>query len=345
MKKILSLALVSILTVQCASVNLGKKLKPVVVTEKTNHDTDDPAIWIHPTNPSKSLIVGTDKDSDGGLFVYDLSGKIVNKVLGLKRPNNVDIAYGLDFQNRKVDIAVTTERETNKIRIYELPSMKEIGNVDVFEGETEKAPMGISLYTNKATGEIHAIVGRKFGPSGTYLWQYNLVEKNGKVTGELVRKFGEFSGKKEIEAIAVDNEMGYIYYSDEQSGIHKYYADPSKGNERLAFFGQNDFKDDMEGISIYKTGDETGYILISNQQANTFNVYKREGEKGDANLHLKIAEVPVSTKSSDGSDVVNINLGPQFPNGVFVAMSEGRTFHFYDWRQLQHRINEQALKN
>ncbi|MDO5616611.1 MAG: phytase, partial [Cruoricaptor ignavus] len=73
----------------------GQRIKPTLVTEKTNHDTDDPAIWLHPTDFSKSLIIGTDKNSEGGLFVFDLEGNIVNKILDLKRPNNVDIAYGL----------------------------------------------------------------------------------------------------------------------------------------------------------------------------------------------------------------------------------------------------------
>ncbi len=48
------------------------------------------------------------------------------------------------------------------------------------------------------------------------------------VKGTLVRKFGLFSGKKEIESIAVDDALGYVYYSDEGYGVRKYYADPSK---------------------------------------------------------------------------------------------------------------------
>jgi len=67
-------------------------IKPKLITEKTPHDTDDPAIWIHPTNTSSSLIIGTDKDSDGGLYLYDLNGKIIKKSIPLKRPNNVDVA-------------------------------------------------------------------------------------------------------------------------------------------------------------------------------------------------------------------------------------------------------------
>ena len=328
--------------VQCTSLNLGKKVQPTVITEQVNFDTDDPAIWINPQDASQSLIIGTDKETEGGLFVFDLNGKIVNKVPGLKRPNNVDVEYGFNFQGKKIDIAVTTERQQNKIRIYEVPSMEEIGAISVFEGETDRDPMGISIYKNPHTEEIFAIVGRKFGPAGTYLWQYKLSENNGKVTGEVVRKFGNFSGKKEIESIAVDDELGFIYYSDEGFGVRKYYADPAKGNQELVLFGQKDFKEDVEGISIYDTGNGKGYILISNQQADTFNVYRREGDNGNANQHYRIAEIPVSTKESDGSEVVNVNLGPKFPNGVFVAMTNGKVFHYYDWREFQKIIDEQS---
>ncbi len=196
--------------------------------------------------------------------------------------------------------------------------------------------MGIALYKNPNSGEFFAVVGRKSGPSDGYLWQYKLSENNGKITGEVVRKFGKYSGLKEIEAIAVDDEMGYIYYSDEQFGVHQYEADPAKGDQELLIFGKGDFTSDVEGISIYPTSSDTGYILVSNQQADTFNVYLRENPaKG------KIAEIPVSTKESDGSEVTNVNLGPEFPKGVFVAMSNGKVFHYYDWREIEKIIQQQ----
>ena len=57
--------------------------------------------------------------------------------------------------------------------------------------------------------------------------------------------------------------------------MRKYYADPEKGNEELAFFAQEGFSDDHEGISIYKLDDSTGYILVSDQGANLFHVFPR----------------------------------------------------------------------
>ncbi len=318
-------------------------VKPTAVTEALPHDTDDPSIWIHPTDASKSIIVGTDKDTDGGLYAFDLKGKILKKSIPLKRPNNVDIAYGLIIYGKKVDVAVTTERESNKIRVFSLPDLKPIdnGGIPVFEGEEMRDPMGVSLYTRPSDGKIFAIVGRKSGSSGSYLWQYELSGSGKYAIAKVVRKFGTYSGKKEIEAIAVDNELGAIYYCDEQVGIRKYKADPAlNDNKELAFFGQKDFKADHEGIAIYKKTDSTGYILVSNQQANSFMVYPREGVNGNPNKYSLLTEIPTSTIECDGADVTSVNLGGSYKNGLFVAMSNGMTFHYYAWDLIQKRIDE-----
>lgn len=334
--KIIFLFLTAALFTQCNSQNQisGNKLKPIYTTQPTKYDTDDPCIWVNPLDATKSLIIGTDKNTDGALYVYNLQGQIVNKVTNLKRPNNVDLEYGFELNGIKIDIAATTERETNTIRIYSVPDMKEVGSFPAFDGETERSPMGISMYKNPQTQEIDVIISRKTGPNDGYLFQYKLLQENGKITAKLIRKFGKFQGGKEIESIAVDDEMGYIYYSDEGFAVHQYYADAAKGNQEIAIFGRGDFKEDIEGISIYPTSEKTGYILVSNQQANTFNVYLRENPaKG------RIAEIPVSTLESDGSDVSAVNLNAQFPKGIFVAMTNGKVFHIYDWRDLEAKIN------
>jgi 3-phytase len=344
-KIVLSAALFS-LFISCTNkpgtaTNAGDAVQPLYVTEAVEFDTDDPAIWVNPADPSQSLIIGTDKDENGGLYVYDLKGKIIREktVKGLKRPNNVDVAYGLTLGGKKVDIAVTTERMTHKIRIYSLPDMKPIdnGGIEVYVGETKEMfrdLMGIALYTTP-TGEIQVIVGRKTGPKdGTYLWQYALADDGkGNVKASLVRKFGNFSGKKEIEAIAVDNELGYIYYSDEQVGVRKYYADPAKGNKELALFATEGYTEDNEGISIYKTSATTGYILVSDQSANQFKVYSREGAE-NPHQHALITSIQTATNQSDGSEVVSVPLNADFKHGLFVAMSDDKTFHLYRWEDI-----------
>lgn len=317
-------------------------LNPVFVTDTVPHDSDDPAIWINRLDPSKSIIIGTDKDQDGGLYVFDLAGKMIDSltVTGLQRPNNVDLAYDLAVGDTLVDIAVTTERAAHNLRVFSLPDMKPLdnGGLPMFEGETQaefRDLMGIALYT-KAPGEIYAIVGRKTGPTeGGYLWQYLLKgDSLGHVTATLVRKFGKFSGKKEIESIAVDNELGYVYYSDEGVGVRKYYADPAKGDEELALFATTGFTQDHEGISIYKVDETTGYILVSDQQANNFHIFPREGANGQPHEHPLIKVVHMSTDESDGSDVISVPLNDQFKHGLFVAMSTDKTFQYYRWEDI-----------
>lgn len=309
-------------------------VKPLFVTEPVAHDSDDPAVWINPQDASQSLILGTDKDADGALYAFDLSGKIKRTVKGLQRPNNVDIEYGLPLNGKPTDIAVVTERITHKLRIYSLPDLKPVdnGGIDVFVGET--APefrdlMGISLYKNPK-GVIYAIVGRKTGPTtGGYLWQYELADNgSGQVKATLVRKFGTYSGKKEIESIAVDDKLGYVYYSDEGVGVRKYYAEPAKGDRELALFATDQFSEDHEGISLYELTDSTGYILVSDQGANRFHVFDRQAP------HNRLKIVDVSAVQSDGSETVSIPLGKDFPHGLFVAMSTDRTFHLYPWEAI-----------
>ncbi len=218
---ILGIFLIFILGCEKKADECSDIIKPTVVTETVKWDSDDPAIWINKKEPSKSLIIGTDKETDGAIYVFNLEGKIIEEktVRNVKRPNNVDVEYGLMLNGTPTDIAVAAEREANKLRVFSLPDMKAIdnGGINVFVDEEFRAPMGISLYKRPSDGAIFAIVSRKEGPADNYLWQYLLTDDgNGSVIAQKVREFGKYSGHKEIEAIAVDDQLGYVYYSDEQ---------------------------------------------------------------------------------------------------------------------------------
>lgn len=314
-------------------------IQPRVVTEAVKHDTDDPAIWINRADPAQSLVIGTDKDADGALVVFGLDGRIRHdlSVRGLVRPNNVDIAYGVMIGGVKTDIAVVSERFAHRLRVYRLPDMAPVdgGGIPVFEGERARDVMGIALYTRANDGAVFAIVSRseEGAPRSGYLHQYRLVDDGtGVLHGVFTRAFGQWSGTKEIEAIAVDDELGYVYYSDERHGVRKYHADPQAedAEDELAEFGTSGFANDHEGISIYPTGPGTGYLLVSNQQADTFRIFSREGTAENPHDHTFMASVRTATLDSDGSDITAVGL-PGFPGGLFVAMSTDRTFHFYAW--------------
>jgi len=160
-------------------------------------------------------------------------------------------------------------------------------------------------------------------------YQYHLKTNESAVSATKIRALGKFSKKKEIESIVVDDELGYIYYSDENVGVRKYYADADKGNDELALFAQTGITEDHEGLSIYQEKNGKGYIILSDQQANKFHLFTRSGTKSNPHDHHLVRIVLAQTDESDGSDILNMPLNNTFQKGIFVAMSTDQTFQFY----------------
>ena len=73
---------------------------------------DDPALWLHPEDAGKSLILGTNKQE--GLVVYNLDGSEAARLpIGLI--NNVDIRQSAD---RPYDVAVASNDQVNAISVF-----------------------------------------------------------------------------------------------------------------------------------------------------------------------------------------------------------------------------------
>ena len=307
------------------------EIPPTLISEKVPHDSDDPAIWVNRENPEESIVFGTDKDEiNGGVYAFDLDGKIIRSlsVTGLGYPNNIDVTYGFRRSDSSLtDLLVFSERVKQQIRIFALPEMIPVdkGGIAVFTDESRagfRRPMGVSFYSNPHNDKHYVFVSRKIGPDTGYIYQYELVSDGIDVVATLVRKFGKFSGLKEIEAIAVDHELGYVYYGDEGIGIRKYHADPAKGDQEISLFGGEYFTDDIEGICIVRKEGSEGFLIVSDQGDSSFNIFRR-----DDNTFVK--KINLGTESTDGCDVTNKALGNKFPNGLFVSMNDQRNFFYH----------------
>jgi 3-phytase len=322
---------------------------PTVATDPLPRDPDDPAIWVNGRDPANSLVLGTMKVADGALAVFGMDGKLRQLLKGPSRPNNVDVEYGLDLGGTPTDIAVLTERLGRRLRAYAIApdgsGLRDVssGQMPILEGARgdEGAPMGIGLYKRPRDGAIFAIVSPKVGPKENYLWQYRLTDDGGgRVKATFVRRFGAFSGVGEIEAIVVDDELGYVYYADESRGIHKWHADPDApgANTELALFGTTGYQQDREGLGIYTLPGGTGYIVSVDQlpHESIFHIYKREGEPGRPHDHSAVVlSFKGGADGTDGLDVSSAALGSEFPEGALVAMnSTGRNFLIYRWRDI-----------
>lgn len=331
-------------------------VRPFVTSDAVTDDPDDPAIWIHPTDPARSVVFATNKVAApaGAVVAYGLDGRLRQTIAGLDRPNNIDVESGVVFGGRSVDIAVATERLQHRLRVFAIDAadgrLTDLATIPVLEGETgdRSEPMGIALYRRPADGAVFAIVAPKTGGRTGYLAQYRLTEDGqGRVTGTLVRRFGAFSDARnaegepgEIEAVVVDDELGFVYYADEAFGIHKWHADPEHADaaRELAVFGTTGYEADREGLAIYRRADGTGYLVSTDQigGGSVLKFYRREGSAGAPHDHAAPAfEVRTPSDSTDGIDVTSVTV-PGAPGGFLVMMnSAAKNFLFFRWQDLE----------
>jgi 3-phytase/alkaline phosphatase D len=302
-------------------------------------DADDPAIYVHPTDSSLSLVMGTLKD--GGLGVYDLDGEELQTILpgdpGDVRYNNVDLVYGFNLGDQSVDLAIASDRENDTLAIFQIdPTTRQLTDVtadnipeSIFGvDDGEQTAYGLATYTSPVSGKSYVFVSQR---ENGEVAQLELSEDNsGKISARQVRTLflpippGGESEDAQIEGMVADRELGYLYVGQEKVGIWKFSVEPGEGNEGVLIEavkpdGSN-IEADVEGLTIYYADDGTGYLLASSQGDSTFAVYSREGD----NEYLGSFVVGESgdidgAQESDGADVVNVPLGPQFPSGLLVT--------------------------
>jgi 3-phytase len=338
----------------CRPASSAIEIRSRVQTSSLPDDPDDPAIWIHPTDASGSLIIATVKAPApaGAIVVYGLDGRIRQTIGGIDRPNNIDVEYGFRLGGLPVDLAVATERLARQLRVFRIDAAEgrliDLGGIPILQSEADEAgaPMGIGLYRRGRDGAVFAIVAPKTGPREGYLWQYRLTDNGSRgISAAFVRRFGSFSGttlrpENEIEAVAVDDALGYVYYADEADGIHKWHADPDRpdAGRELAHFARAGFRGDHEGLAVYAVPDGTGYIVCTDQleRDSEYHVYAREGEPGNPHDHSReIAVFRGGADATDGIEITSAALGPTLPHGVMVAMNSGpRNFLVFRWDEM-----------
>ena len=296
-------------------------------------------------------------------MVHDLAGTIRQTIGGIDRPNNVDVEYGFSLRGKIVDLAVATERLARQLRIFRIDRadgrLIDLGGAPILQGEEGDAgaPMGIALYRRPRDGAVFAIVAPKTGPQNGYLRQYRLTAgARDRITATFVRRFGSFSAStirpdNEIEAVAVDDAAGYVYYADEADAIHKWHADPDHPDaaRELARFGRTGFRGDREGIGIYARPDGTGYIICTDQlDGNSeYHLFRREGAPGKPHDHATaVAVIRGGADATDGIEVSSAGLGTSLPQGLLIAMNSApRNFLVFNWADVADALKRRNPEN
>ncbi len=308
-------------------------------------DADDPAIWLHPDDPSDSLVITVVKD--GGMIVFDLDGKVVQTFVsdpyGSKRYNNVDLIY--DW--RGMDLALVSDRQNDTVAIFAIDPatrrLTEITSPDVpviFGGEPGE-DTAYGLAAAKRLERAYAYVTRA---DSNQVAQVELaMQADGTVSYANVRTLhlplppidpdtpddemddalADAFEDAQCEGLVVDRYQWKLYVGQENVGIWQFDAEANGGHSGVLIDTVVDLGgrlvNDVEGLTIYYGEGSSGYLLVSSQGENLFAVYDRMTHDYLGKFAIGSVGGIDSVEESDGADVLNIALGDRFPYGLMVV--------------------------
>lgn len=311
---------------------------------------DDPAIWIDPADPTRSVIIATQKQS--GLYVYDLDGKVL-QFLPDGRMNNVDLRSGFRLGGRAVTLVTASNRSTKGISIYTLdPVTRRL--TDVADGLQDTGfddPYGLCMYRSARSKKAYVFVNQ--GDGQMRQWQL-IATAAGKVRARLVR---ELPFASQVEGCVADDATGMLYTGEEDVGIWREGAEPRGGPRRTMLAAITDnpaLKDDIEGLGLYARTDGTGYLIASSQGNDSYALFRREGDNayvGSFRVGADVATGIDGVSETDGLDVTSLAAGPGFPDGLMVAQDgrnvsppEHQNFKLISWKHIAKALGLDAAK-
>jgi 3-phytase len=271
-------------------------------------------VWVHPSDPAESLIVGADKDGNR-LYVWDIdSGARPIQTIQTGMPGNIDLRYNFPL-NGGTDIVGFNVREADRrIELYVIDrSTRRLSRIDDGAIRALGETYGFCLGVDR-TASPPVFYAFKTAEDGT-IEQFRLGANGTKIGGTLVRTMRQ--GR--TEGCVADDANGYVYIGEEDGILYRYDMDPSTGAARIDVENaSNNLESDVEGQTIYYTSGAKRYLIISSQGANRFDVVEFSGAGPYA---YKGAFTIARVAETDGIDVSNRNLGPAFPQGIFLVHS------------------------
>ena len=310
------LIFLSIVLVSCGSQNDAVVVDYVAETKPVNSvgdAADDPAIWVNELNPQQSLIFGTDKRK--GIHVYSLDGSELG-FSELGATNNVDVRV-LD----ETLYIATSNRTTSTIDLWSINKsdayeffnkhkdpFKRL-NSKSYEANMNVYGICLGLYNN----DLVALLTEE---EGVALQFWNLSDEKLLNTINLIEdEIDPPSSGNEAEGCVFDDENETFFVSREgNDGILKTFSTQDQAFIKAIDSRDGNINGDPEGVAIYKTSNNEGFLIVSSQGDSTFNVYDRQYPH-DFKYKFSVTNVA----DTDGLDIVNYKFSEQFNDGLMVA--------------------------
>lgn len=288
---------------------------------------DDPAIWLNKEFPALSIIFATDKRS--GIYAYDLRGKQLT-FSPAGNINNVDLrTLKLDYRTdngvvkKDYTFLFGTNRSLNTIDLWIFfdeginRSMRNRANLRYskfsinekpdFRIKSESNIYGICAGVHPQYGLI-AFVTEDEGPNVEVYY----LGANG------LELLATLDNGGESEGCVFDDENLTLFISEENLRgnlkAHKFDKDFNlTGDPFVIDSREGNIVGDPEGVTVYKTDQNKGFIILSSQGDSKFNIYNRQ-QPYEFIKSFKISSTNDidGVSDTDGIDAVSVNLNCDF---------------------------------
>ena len=340
-------------------------------------DTDDPAIWLHPSAAEKSLVIGVSKNKkstggQAGIGIYNLKGELV-KYIYHDRLNNVDLRYNIVYGSEIIDLAVASNRDKQALSLFAVSDndIRFIQDIDLRAEDNNKIteePYGLCLGKNKQNGRLYSFAPMKSG----LIYQHAIYSKNGQFKLRHIRTIDtarylsrpvdqhlinvtvnevvwesdleknglsteineELRDRFQLEGCVVDDTNNTLYYGMENLGVFKFNLNARKNDWPVLIAtvlkaksepGSDSIEEgvprvinDVEGLALLHGPNGQGALIVSVQGLDEYAFFDRKTDKYIGSFKLDHgAGDPVT--ETDGLDITNAPLGPEYPNGLLVV--------------------------
>ena len=318
-------------------------------SDRPGDTMDDPAIWVHPTQPEKSLVLGTNKR--WGLLSFNMRGEQV-QALPSGRINNVDLRQQVMLGGKKRDIAVATLRDKDRLAFYEINPQGKI--VEYPNQATDLVDIyGMCLYQD--ADNLYVFANEKSGRIAQYRvdWQAN---------GPSIKLLRDIHTPSQVEGCVADETQHALFIGEEDKGIWRFNAKANGGTQgELIIKAEGDLVADVEGIALYLgaqiQGKKQDLLVVSSQGNNSYILYQAQppyAQVGRFRIGMNLNGVENGRENSidassetDGLAVTHLSVGQgAWQQGMLVVQDghnhlpdNNQSFKWLPWNSIVEKIS------
>lgn len=225
-------------------------------------------LWLHPTDPSRSLVVAA--SGNLGVTLTGLDGQQRGGVPGIV-VDAVALSYGFDAGSGRSALVVAHDRGAAALRAFSIdPATLALRQLTAEPLLLQAELTGLCLYRSPATGKSYAFVATDPGQ----LQQWELTARGGVVHGRLVRSIAVGAGAGHCVA---DDARQVLYVADESVGIWQIAAEPEADLASRALLlltpPRGTLGEEVKGLAL-RHGATATYLLAADEEAASVHVYR-----------------------------------------------------------------------